>query len=42
MSFLCLSCSAIMDSPGGDFNSYKSKRLAMSCADVKYFKLGRI
>ena len=27
MSFLYLSCSAIMDSPGGKFNSYKSKRL---------------
>ena len=30
MSFLYLSCSAIMDSRGGEFNSYKSKRLAMS------------
>ena len=29
MSFLYLSCSAIMDSPGGEFNSYKSKHLAM-------------
>ena len=27
MSFLYLSCSAVMDSPGGEFNSYKSKRL---------------
>ena len=27
MSFLYLSC-AIMDSPGGKFNSHKSKRLA--------------
>ena len=27
VSFLYLSCSAIMDSPGGEFNSYKSKRL---------------
>ena len=27
MSFLCLSYSAVMDSPGGEFNSYKSKRL---------------
>ena len=35
MSFLYLSCSAI---PGGEFNSYKSKRLA----DVKYFKLENI
>ena len=38
VNFLYLSCSAIMDSPGGEFNSYKSKRLA----EVKYFKLGRI
>ena len=38
MSFLYPSCSAIMDSPGGEFNSYKSKRLA----NVMYFKLGRI
>ena len=30
MSFLYLSCSAIMDSPGGEFNSYKSKHLATS------------
>ena len=37
MSFLYLSCSAIMNSPGGEFNSYKSKRLG---TDVKYFKLG--
>ena len=28
MSSLQLSSSAIMDSPGGEFNSYKSKRLA--------------
>ena len=28
MSFLYLSCRAIMDSPGGEFNSYNSKRLA--------------
>ena len=27
MSFLYLSCSAVMDSPGGEFNSYISKRL---------------
>ena len=27
MSFVCLSRSAINDSPGGEFNSYKSKRL---------------
>ena len=30
MSFQYLSCSAIIDSPGGEFNSYKSKHLAMS------------
>ena len=30
MSFLCLSGSAIMDSPGGKFNNYKSKCFAMS------------
>ena len=30
VSFLYLSYSAIMDSPGGEFNSYKSKRLATS------------
>ena len=43
MSFLYLSCSAIVDSPGGEFNSYKSKRLAIYImADVKYFKLGRL
>ena len=30
MGFLYHSCSAIMDSPGGEFNSYKSKRLATS------------
>ena len=30
MSFLFLSFSAIMDSPGGEFYSYKSKHLAMS------------
>ena len=35
MSFLYLSCSAVMDSPGGKFNSYKSKLRT----DVKYFKL---
>ena len=35
MSFLYLSCSAVMDSPGGEFNSYKK-------TDVKYYKLGRI
>ena len=27
MCFLYLSCSAIMDSRGGDFNSYKTKHL---------------
>ena len=27
MSFLYFSCSAVIDSPGGEFNSYKSKRL---------------
>ena len=27
VSFLYLSCSAVMDSPGGKFNSYKSKHL---------------
>ena len=27
MSCLYLSCSAIMDSPGGEFNSFKSKHL---------------
>ena len=26
MSFLYLSCSAVMDSPGGEFNSYKTDR----------------
>ena len=38
MSFLYHSCcSAVTDSPGGEFNSYKSKPLAKM-----YFKLGRI
>ena len=32
MSFLYLSCSAVMDSPGGEFNSYKSKHFR---TDVK-------
>ena len=29
VSFLYLSCSASIDSPGGKFNSYKSMHLAM-------------
>ena len=41
MSFLYLSCSAAMDFPGGEFNSYKSKRLATR-GRCKYFKRGRI
>ena len=39
MSFLYLFYSAIMDSPGGEFNSYKSKAFR---TDVKYFELVRI
>ena len=39
MPFLYHSCSVVMDSPGGEFNSYKSKRFR---TDVEYFNLGRI
>ena len=39
MSFLYIFCSVVMDSPGGEFNNYKSKRFR---PDVEYFKLGRI
>ena len=42
MSFLYLSLVVlyIMYSPGGEFNSYKSKPFSYVMADVKYFKLG--
>ena len=44
MSFLYLSCSAIIDSPSGEFNSYKSKHLGQMCSIlniviVEYFRI---
>ena len=43
MSFLYLSCSVatIMDSPNGEFNSYKSKRLATSSQTRKNIAIAR-
>ena len=38
MRFLYLYCSAILDSPGGEFNSYKSKRLVTSWQMCEVFQ----
>ena len=37
MRFLYLSCSDIMDSPGGEFNSYTKVSIYYVMADVKHF-----